>query len=156
MEPWTLVEGITVIVTELDKGLESSKGAVGATVTTISTLLLLISLPQAFILMKLFQTVDYYIYINCEYPTNFSKFLEILSANPLDLVPNAFEALSDDDGMPIYPRFHQFGIEIHVLANLGRHFTIIITLGAIKGLLRLLKFVTRKTRVARRTSSRVN
>ena len=148
-------DNLRVIVTELDKGLESSKGAVSSTVASVSLVLFLISIPQAFILMKLFQTIDFYIYIDCDFPSNFSKFLEILSQGIMDMMPNFFSAWADEDGLAVYPRFEQFGLNVHVFANLGRHFSLMIILGGIKLLLVGLKFAFRKSKHSKHFSSRM-
>lgn len=144
---------ITMLVTGLDKGLESSKGAVSSAVSSASIVIFLVSVPQAFVLMKLFQTIDFYIYINCEYPSNFSKFLEILSQGIMDQMPNFFESWADEDGTDLYPRFEQFGLNIHVFSNLGRHFSLMTILGGIKLILWLLKIAFRNSKHAKRFSS---
>ena len=86
--------------------------------------------------MKVFQTIDFYVYIDCDYPSNFSKFLEIISKNIMDYVPNFLGALADDDGAPIYPRFAMFGENVHVFENLGPLFTLVCGLLGIKLLLK--------------------
>ena len=57
-----------------------------------------VSLPQAFLLMKLLQALDFYIYIECEYPSNFAKFLDMITGTALEYIPNFFQFLIDDEG----------------------------------------------------------
>ena len=45
--------------------------------------------------MKVMETIDYYIYINCKYPTNFANFLKMISNSAFDYVPNFFNSLTD-------------------------------------------------------------
>ena len=133
---------LNLILTNLDSSLASASSTVSGSVTVLTSLLFMVSIPQAFILMKVFQTIDFYIYIDCEYPTNFSRMLEIFSQNLLDFVPNLLEPLADEEGVPVYPRFEKFGLSIHVFKNLGRHFTFFSAVGLFKllvmGLHRLL------------------
>ena len=144
-----VVPGITVLKSSMDSILQNSAANVQATVNTLTTAFLFISLPQAFILMKVFKTVDYYIYIECDYPVNFGKFLEVISKDVMDYVPNLITQFSDDYGDPVFPRFKEFGLDIHVFKNLGRHFTLIIAVVAIKILAEIFRFLLKKTRLAK-------
>jgi hypothetical protein len=123
---------IDYIYTNMDKAMESAKAPARAAVTSITTILFIISIPQALVLMKVFQTIDYYIYIDCDYPTNFSKFLEMISKNILDMLPNIFEVFSDDEGKPVYNRFSKFGLNIHFMKNSGVQLSILLLIGVSK------------------------
>ena len=126
------VSPIDYILTDADKTMEGAQKSVSTAVTIVTTLLLVLSIPQALVLMKVFQTIDYYIYIDCDYPTNFSKFLEMISKNPLEMLPNIFKFLSDNEGKPVYNRFEMFGLQIHFLLNVGVQISLIILLALIK------------------------
>ena len=134
-ESCIIVGGVDFMMTGLDEALVSVGAVVGGAVTTVTTLFFLISIPQAFILMKVFQTVDYYIHLDCDYPINFCKFLDIISQNLMEYMPNLIEKLADDEGDPVYPRFQQFGVSIHLFKNLGQIFTLCCILAVLKGLL---------------------
>ena len=127
-----VADKVNVVVTQFDGALNSAASGVKSTVTTATSAMFLISLPQAFILMKVFQTVDFYIFIDCEYPPNFSKFLELISKNVMDFVPNVFEDLADDDGTELYPRFTDFGQQVHIFKNLGSLFTLCLCVLGLK------------------------
>jgi hypothetical protein len=116
----------------VDKAMEAAKAPARATVSSITSILFFISIPQALVLMKVFQTIDYYIYIDCDYPTNFSKFLEMMNNNLLDMLPNIFQAFSDEEGKPVYNRFDKFGLNIHFLKNSGVQLSILLLLGILK------------------------
>ena len=152
---YIVVDRVSLLVTDMDKGLDNAKGAMSSTVNVLTLLLLLISVPQAFVLMKLFQTIDFYIYIDCDFPSNFSKFLEIFSQGIMDMMPNFFAGLTDDDGLAVYPRFEEFGWNVHVFANLGRHFSLCLILGGLKLIAFGLKFAFRKTKHSKHFSSRM-
>ena len=123
---------IDYILTGMDKAMEAAQAPARAAVTSITTLLFIISIPQALVLMKVFQTIDYYIYIDCDYPTNFSKFLEMINKNIMDMLPNIFDAFSDDEGKPVYNRFDKFGLNIHFLKNSGVQLSILMLIGILK------------------------
>jgi hypothetical protein len=120
------VAPVDMLVTGLDPVLEAAKAPVGAAVTSLTTLMMVASVPQAFVLMKVFQTVDFYIFIDCDYPPNFSLFLELISKNVLDLLPNPLEQLADDSGKPVQPRFEKFGMKIHVFSNIGVQLSLLL------------------------------
>lgn len=126
------ISPINYIITDMEKAMEQAQKPVSTAVTTITTLLLIISIPQAFVLMKVFQTIDYYIYIDCIYPTNFSAFLQMISKDLLGMIPNIFTFMADDEGKPVYNRFEQFGLNIHFLLNVGVHLSLLMALGILK------------------------
>ena len=138
IEQQIVVSPVDFIMTSLDAALQQAQAPVQTTVSTVTTAFFLLSIPQAFLLMKVFQTVDYYIYIDCDYPINFSKFLDIISKDVMDYLPNILERFADDDGDPLYPRFEAFGLNVHIFKNLGRIFTLVSGLLAIKLLAWLL------------------
>jgi hypothetical protein len=128
MNKYLISCNINLIVTKMDSVLQGSAGAVSATVTSLTTLLMILSVPQAFILMKVFQTIDFYVYIDSQHPSNFATFLEIISKNIMDYIPNVFEFAADNEGQPIYDKFEEYGMEVHVFKNLGRHFLVVLIL----------------------------
>lgn len=100
-----------------------------------------VSLPQAFLLMKLLQALDFYIYIDCKYPSNFAKFLDMITNSVFDYMPNFFGPLIDDQGSPLYERFAEYGMQVHMFANLGQIFSVVILVSAIKLVLYLISKV---------------
>ena len=123
---------INFIFTDMDIAMENAKTAAHTAVTAITALLFILSIPQALVLMKVFQTIDYYIYIDCEYPTNFSKFLEMINKNLVDMLPNIFKFMIDDEGKPLYSRFELFGLQVHFLANVGVQISLILLTAILK------------------------
>lgn len=135
-EKTLVISPVNLVITALDGALDAASAPVSTAMTTMTTFIFLISIPQAFILMKVFQTIDFYVYVDCDYPSNFSKFLEIISKNIMDYVPNFLKELADEEGSPIYPRFSQFGQNVHVFYNLGPLFTLVCCLLGIKLILK--------------------
>lgn len=132
------VPNIMIYTSKAEQVMEASAGAMQSTLAVFSFSAFLVSIPQAFVLMKLFQTVDFYVFIDCIYPSNFSKFIDIISKNVLDLIPNIFEALTDEEGLPVYERFREFGYKIHLFHNLGSMLTFLLIVLTVKFLLFLL------------------
>lgn len=135
-EKTLVINPVNLIITALDGALDAAAAPVSTAMTTMTTFIFLISIPQAFVLMKVFQTIDFYVYVDCDYPSNFSKFLEIISKNIMDYVPNFLKELADEEGSPIYPRFSQFGQNVHVFQNLGPLFTVVCCLFGVKLILK--------------------
>ena len=91
--------------------------------------------------MKLLQALDFYIYIECEYPSNFAKFLDMITNSVFDYMPNFFTPLIDDQGTPLYERFAEYGMQVHMFSNLGQIFSVVILVSAIKLVLYLISKV---------------
>jgi hypothetical protein len=135
---YVLIQDISKTITGFDESLEASAESGKKGVQFIQTILMIVALPQAFILIKVLQTLDFYIYINVKHPSNFSTFLDMITSSPIDFLPNIFEGLTDDDGEPVYDRFQRFGYKVHIFANLGQMFTIMTILLGFKMIFRLL------------------
>jgi hypothetical protein len=133
-----VAENITIIKSAFDAAMQSAATATSASVGGIQLLFMVISLPQAFILMKILQTLDYYIYIDCKHPSNFAQFLKMITSSAIDFIPNLFEWAEDDEGEPIFERFSQYGVKVHIFANIGKMFTLLLLLLALKLLLMLI------------------
>ena len=144
---YLIIENIKIIVTALDGMMQKGQAPATAALTAVQAVVMAVSVPQAFILMKVMQTIDYYIYINCKYPSNFAKFLQMITNSAFDYMPNFFESLVDEEGRPLYERFDEYGVKVHIFANLGKVFSIVIILFFVKSvLLTLGKLVTRTRR----------
>lgn len=71
-------------------------GDVGAQVTTVVTMsLMVVSFPLALTLIKLFQMIDFLLYINVDLPINAQAFLSLFDQNVLTMIPNPLEVNED-------------------------------------------------------------
>ena len=104
-EDYLIVEDVTVVKSALDTMMDSASAPATAAVSTVQGMIMMVSIPQAFMLMKILQTLDYYVYIECKYPSNFAKFLDMITSSAIDYLPNFFAFLIDDDGDPLFERF---------------------------------------------------
>ena len=104
-DDYLIVEDVTVVKSAVDTMMDSAAAPATATVSTLQGMIMIVSIPQAFMLMKILQTLDYYVYIECKYPSNFAKFLDMITSSAIDYLPNFFAFLIDDEGDPLFDRF---------------------------------------------------
>ena len=57
----------------------------------MTVVLVVVSFPIALTLIKLFQMIDFLLFINVDLPINAQAFLAIFDQNVLKLIPNPFE-----------------------------------------------------------------
>ena len=134
-DDYLIVEDVTVVKSAVDTMMDSAAAPATATMSMIQGMIMLVSIPQAFVLMKVLQTLDFYVYIECKYPSNFAKFLDMITNSVFDYIPNFFAFLIDDDGEPPFDRFVAYGINVHLFANLGQMFSLVCMIMAVKLLL---------------------
>ena len=151
-DDYLIVEDVTVVKSAVDTMMDSAAAPATAAVSTVQGLIMIVSVPQAFLLMKILQTLDYYVYIECKYPSNFAKFLDMITNSVFDYLPNFFAFLIDDDGEPPFDRFVAYGINIHLFANLGQIFSLVSMIMAVK---LLLLVIGRIFRTAGRWSKKI-
>ena len=135
---YLVADKISIVKTSFDQALSAVATPAAASMTTVQLALMGVSIPQAFVLLKIMQTLDYYIYINCDLPTNFQAFLQLITNNALQYIPNAFSFLSDDEGAPLYDRFAEFGQVVHFFINVGPQLTLLSFIALLKLLLWLI------------------
>ena len=97
-DDYLIVEDVTVVKSAVDTMMDSAAAPATAAVSMVQGLIMIVSVPQAFLLMKILQTLDYYVYIECKYPSNFAKFLDMITGTALEYIPNFFQFLVDDQG----------------------------------------------------------
>lgn len=126
---------INVIKTTIDDILKKGEVPTVVLMSSVQTGIMLFSIPQAFILMKILQTLDFYIYIDCKHPPNFTAFLRLITSTPINFIPNLFEPLVDMHKPARQVRFSEYGLEVSIFANLGQIFSAIAPAALIKALL---------------------
>ena len=104
-EDYLIVEDVTVVKSALDTMLASMTEPSKVVVASVQAAIMAISMPQAVVLMKVFQSIGYYIYLDCLHPQNFARLLEMISESPFDLMPNIFKNMFIDDGYVDQERF---------------------------------------------------
>jgi hypothetical protein len=81
-----------------DKAVAEVKSQTTTTVTAATSTLMVLSAPQAFVLMKIFQSLDFYVFLTSSYqPTSWPSF-NCSRPTFLDFMPNFCEKLASDDG----------------------------------------------------------
>ena len=131
---YLILEDISVSKNNLDKVVDNSKLVAQQSMTAVQFGLMTVSASQAFVLMKIMQTLDFYVYIDCLYPENFSMFLDWITNSVFHIMPNFFIGAVDQEGEPIYEKFADNGLDVHIFSNLGRFLTSVLILVSLKGL----------------------
>ena len=86
-----LVEGVSYYNSASTAQIKTA-GTVAATVTTAVTAgLMIFTFPIALTLIKLFQMIDFLMYVNVDLPVNVQEFLDIFDQHLLNLIPNPLE-----------------------------------------------------------------
>ena len=98
---------------------------------TVAVVMVVASLPQAFILLRLMNQLDLYVFVDLKYPSNFEKVLKLMTNTVVDYIPNLFASLADDEGSQLPLRFQNFGYEVHILKNIGSTLTVAMVLALI-------------------------
>lgn len=137
-EPLLTQGNINMIYTMTDKIFNENKASIGSIITILLVGVMYFSIPHCFILMKLFRTMYFYVFIECNFPSNFSSFLYVISQNIILTLPHCCNFLVDNTSRPLYPRFSNFGFESSIFANLGKIISAFVVLLILKGVLMLV------------------
>jgi hypothetical protein len=132
---FAVVEHITVISTNFDQSVAAVQAPAATAVTATTSTLMIASAPQAFVLMKIFQSLDFYVFLNILIPPNFVAFLSMLSSNFMEIMPNIFEMFVGDDAASIKDKFSEFGTQVNIFSNIGPLLTTITLVACLKALL---------------------
>ena len=130
---------LNYVTSEFDNQINSIKGGMSAGVGMASSLVTVVSLPQALILFKVFQTLDIYIFVDVEYPKNFEAFFTIISKTIVNYIPGIYDFLTDEEGTPLPKRFSHFGYQVHIFKNLGPVLSIFTVIFAVQMIAYFLK-----------------
>lgn len=105
------------------KSIKKSGGFIIKFVTIGS---MLISFPQAVALVKLFQMIDYFTFLNIRHSAIFLLIVRTLSNNIFNEIPNLFTVLTDDNCQPLEHIYIENGMECQFYGNTGPIFLILI------------------------------
>jgi len=75
----------------MQKTMDSIGNVSGPVMKSATTFTLLLSFTSAVALLKIFQMMDYMVLFTVIHPDNFRKFVEILTSNIFDYIPNVFK-----------------------------------------------------------------
>lgn len=129
--------------------LDIANKVTGSAMKTVTLSTMLISLPVAIMLIKIFQLVDFLVYFSVLIPENFKQFLEIMSNEFFKTIPNPFVALVDDDCGEIRPKFAENGMSCQFISNVGSAVFLALLLLVAKFFLAVMdKVMNRKDRLS--------
>ena len=131
---------ISYFSTSLDI-LISEKGQTSSTVISAFTIILLLgSTHAALILVKLFQLLDYFGYLNIELPKNLKIFLSLFESNLFSFVPNIFHSDESQMGCELHEKLHSLDSHCLLLNNVGEYVMQIMVFIGLKIILVFLYF----------------
>lgn len=111
-------------------------------VKIVTILMMVVGFSSAVALIKLFQMIDYYTFINVKHPKNFLMVVSILSNNVLNDVPNFFHVLVDDNCRPIEQVFIDNDMDCQFFGNSGPIFLILFFFLLLKFVLKMYSWRT--------------
>lgn len=123
----------------MQKTMDNIGNVSGPVMQSATTFTMLLSFTSAVALLKIFQMMDYMVLFSVVQPDNFRKFVEILTSNIFDYIPNVFKGLADDDCGEIKPKFAENEMSCQFISNSGNLFFLIIIILGIKLVIILVK-----------------
>jgi hypothetical protein len=123
----------------MQKTMDSIGNVSGPVMKSATTFTMLLSFTSAVALLKIFQMMDYMVLFTVIQPDNFRKFVEILTSNIFDYIPNVFKGLTDDDCGEIKPKFAENEMSCQFISNSGNLFFLMLLLLFIKLIVVVLK-----------------
>jgi hypothetical protein len=148
---FAIVENVNVVSTEFDKSVAQIKSPATTAMSTATSTLMVASAPQAFILMKIFQNLDFYVFLDILLPPNFIAFLDMITTNFMDIMPNFYEKLVEDDAASQKSKFSEFGTQVNIFSNLGPLFSTLSMFLGLKFVLKAIALGIRKARDGKRS-----
>ena len=126
---------ISYYFTALDEAVKATgeKAAIGTSIFTI--VMLLVSLNMALILIKLFQMLDFFIYLNVDVPGNVKTFISFFDQNIFAFIPNIFEVDASDVDCGMHTKLRELDVSCLSLNNIGNLVIQIIAFYILKSIL---------------------
>lgn len=121
-----IIEPISFYISPNEEGVKAAADSASSSLKVFLGASAVVSLPMAFVLLKIFQMIDFMVLFNVKHPRNLSLFLSILSQSALDDIPNLFKFLSDDSCSVKKARFLDEGISCQVFSDLGNYFVLFL------------------------------
>lgn len=137
------VKNVNYFNSEATKSIESV-GSVGSAITTGLTVgLVVVSFPLALTLIKLFQMIDFLLFINVDLPVNTKAFLSLFDQNVLKFFPNPFEVNEAHVKCVPHRIFSQEDMSCSMLNNIGEQLLQILGLLLVKGVFSALVYFSK-------------
>lgn len=144
----TFEETIEVSIPEtqsvsMSKAMDSIGAVSGPVMKSATSFTMFLSFTSAVALLKIFQMMDYMVLFSVIHPENFQKFVEILTSNIFDYIPNVFKVLTDDDCDPMKPKFAENEMSCQFISNSGNLFFLMLIIIFLKLVVILVKVTSR-------------
>ena len=126
-----------------DPATRTLMDAAGHATAGLTALIMIFSPTGGFALLRLFQNLDLYGFIDCNTPRHLSIVLDTLTGDPLELAPNVLSTLVDEKGDELPERFLRYNIQKHIINNFGRQVELVAVVAAVRLILKIIYLVTK-------------
>jgi hypothetical protein len=127
----------------MSKAMDSIGAVSGPVMKSATSFTMLLSFTSAVALLKIFQMMDYMVLFSVMHPENFQRFVEILTSNIFDYIPNVFKVLTDDNCDEMKPKFAENEMSCQFISNSGNLFFLVLVIILIKVIVVLVKVTSR-------------
>lgn len=126
-----------------DAGVQSVTQSTSTALSVVMILSFVLSASLAFILIKIFNMIDFLVLINVKHPSNLSAVFKILGTSMFDDLPNVFEFLTDETCHIGRIKFVEQDFSCQIFKNMGNYILFILAMCGLKLVILGLQFATR-------------
>lgn len=113
------VRNVNYLKSDQNASVQAVGAATSQATGIITILLFIISAPMAVALVKLFQLVDFLVYINVKIPTNARNFMELFQTNVFNFLPNFISINEEQLECEPHQKFVEEELTCTILNNAG-------------------------------------
>jgi len=124
---------------QLENLLKATDQGAGLTMSIITLLVSISSVGAFLILVKLFQSFGYLLFLNLTIPSNTKTFLKIFKQNPLSMIPNPIQRSEEGLNCGLDPKIIENDLQCFILNNVGGLLVQILGCVAVKLILMYLR-----------------
>ena len=145
-EHFVAIDGVSLVSTKFDKQMEAAQAPSQAVIGAATSVLMIASAPQAFVMMKIFQSLDFYVYLDCMLPSNFVAFLRMMTSTFFDMLPSVAGLMTTKDMECEKARFAEYDQGVSMFSNLDTFLTGVLIIAGLKLILATSALAVRKAR----------
>lgn len=145
-EHFVAIDGVSLVSTKFDKQMKAAQEPAQVVMGAATSVLIIASAPQAFVVMKILQSLDFYVYLDCMLPTNFVAFLRTMTSTFFDMLPSLAGLLTTKDMECEKARFAEYDQGVSMFGNLDTFLTGLLIIAGLKLILAISALAVRKAR----------
>ena len=146
---FAIVPGVSFFQTQFDLAVFTAKVVAKIVLGTSTSLMLVLSGAQAFSVLKILQSLDFYMFVNVDLPSNVITFLKISTQNIVTVVPNLFSYLAVTDANEERDQFNNYGVSVNIFNNIGQFMTLFFGCIVLRSVISLSAWLARIARNGR-------